>query len=550
SDVRPFVATASPVATVSHQTTRLEKQQQKLQEQEQEQELVRLPSLFRLDRFFGSAPDSIWKTPGDGASDGAREKKRGQADDAGVGQKGGESGTWLLDPGDGASAGRAEFPPAELFTERNFPVRLPRRKGKRRKGEREEDVGGKTNPGTVEGGSVGQDSWVLPVTGDGFPMTPYQDVIEAGEKNVDCPYRSRGAGENLYRCAMGYAALAGVTGGLGKPVYVVTNDVDKADDVPQGSLRWGLSNYPEGVIIRFNSSMLIKLQKRLFLQSHVTIDGRGANVIIRGGMVLQNITNVIIHNVAIGDQRGDHDVVHISGTTRVWVDHCQVYKAIRGTVDAVYGSTDITISNSYISNRNALPPSSPPPTNLYPFPCLHSPQNSNPTFHSHSNLTMLLGAEDDGVYDVDMRVTLYRNWFDKSGQRQPKARWGKVHVANSLYSKWSYYCLGGRMYAAIRSDRNIFIAGDARKELTPWFGERALWTEGFDTTPVIRSFGDLLVNGATFTEFNADLSIFDPPYRLPMHTADRELAHFIRVNAGPRNGDVPELPCTPKTCFQ
>ncbi|CAI5980688.1 unnamed protein product [Closterium sp. NIES-65] len=472
---------------------------------------------------------TIWKTPGGSASDGgsvgAGEKKRSEADDAvgeksggvGGGEGGGDAGNYLIDPGDGTSGDRAEFPPAELFTARNFPVRLPRRKGRRRKGDREEDVGGKTNPGTVEGGSVGQDSWVLPVTGDGFPMTPYQDVIEAGEKNVDCPYRSRGAGENLYRCAMGYAALAGVTGGLGKPVYVVTSDVDRAEDVPEGSLRWGLSNYPEGVIIRFNSSMLISLQKRLFLQSHVTIDGRGANVIIRGGMVLQNITNVIIHNVAIGDQRGDHDVVHIAGTTRVWVDHCQVYKAIRGTVDAVYGSTDITISNSYISNRN---------------------------------LTMLLGAEDDGVYDVDMRVTLYRNWFDKSGQRQPKARWGKVHVANSLYSKWSYYCLGGRMYAAIRSDRNIFIAGDARKELTPWFGERALWTEGFDTTPVIRSFGDLLVNGATFTEFNADLSIFDPPYRLPMHTADRELTHFIRVNAGPRNGDVPELLCTPQTCFQ
>ncbi|CAI5468621.1 unnamed protein product [Closterium sp. Yama58-4] len=543
----------------------------------------------------------------DGASGGAGKRKREDAVDAGYLTGGGDAGSYLIDPGDGTSADRAEFPPAELFTARNFPVRLPRRKGKRRKGGREEDGDEKTDPGTVEGSSAGQDSWVLPVTGDGFPMTPYQDVIKAGERNVDCPYRSRGAGENLYRCAMGYAALAGVTGGLGKPVYVVTSDVDRAEDVPQGTLRWGLSNYPEGVIIRFNSSMFIRLQKRLFLQSHVTIDGRGANVIIRGGMVLQNITNVIIHNVAIGDQRGDHDVVHIAGTTRVWIDHCQVYKALRGTVDAVYGSTDITISNSYISNRNltmllgaeddgvydvdmrvtlyrnwldksgqrqpkarwgrgestwpstwqtaSLLLTAPVQLPLQPYLTFSPPFSFSHTYfpsyaHPYSNLTMLLGAEDDGVYDVDMRVTLYRNWFDKSGQRQPKARWGRVHVANSLYSKWSYYCLGGRMYAAIRSDRNIFIAGDARKELTPWFGERALWTEGFDTTPVIRSFGDLLVNGATFTEFNADLSIFDPPYRLPMHTADRELAHFIRVNAGPRNGDVPELLCTPQTCFQ
>ncbi|CAI5531157.1 unnamed protein product [Closterium sp. Naga37s-1] len=161
---RPFVANASPAATVSHQKTRFEKQQQQQlqQQEEQEQEPLRLPPLFRLDRFFGSAPDSIWKTPGKSASNGeiggAGEKKRGQADDAGGKEGGGGGGTWLIDPGDGTSGEGAKFPSAELFTARNFPVRLPRRKGKRRKGDREEDVGGKTNPGTVEGGSVGQDS--------------------------------------------------------------------------------------------------------------------------------------------------------------------------------------------------------------------------------------------------------------------------------------------------------------------------------------------------------------------------------------------------------
>ncbi|CAI5533121.1 unnamed protein product [Closterium sp. Naga37s-1] len=216
--------------------------------------------------------------------------------------------------------------------------------------------------------------------------------------------------------------------------------------------------------------MFIRLQKRLFLQSHVTISGRGANVIIRGGMVLQNITNVIIHNVAtplsppplsppplsppplsppplstpplsppplsppplsppplsppplspppdtpiraVGDQRGDHDVAH----------------------------------------NEMSEPKNPPP--LLPLTvllkCPHPPiHNSLPRLNTNLtmllgteddgvydvdmrvtrviNLTMLLGAEDDGVYDVDMRVTLYRNWFDKSGQRQPKARWGRVH---------------------------------------------------------------------------------------------------------------------------
>lgn len=368
-------------------------------------------------------------------------------------------------------------------------------------------------PVSVDGGSA---SPLLPVTPGSTPLTPMGDELEEGERQVDCPYRSFGAGDNLHRCATGYAALAGVTGGLGKPLYVVNSSADALVGAPPGTLRWGLWSHPDGVTVRFLRSMTIALEERLFLKSHVTIDGRGANVVIRGGMVMANVTNIILHNIEISNQPGDHDVVHITGSTAVWVDHCRVQNATRGTIDAVYGATDITISNCHIRNRN---------------------------------LTMLLGAEDDDVYDVEMRVTLYRNWFERSGQRQPKARWGWVHVANNLYTKWTYYCLGGRMYANIRSERNVFRAGKRRKEVTPWFGADSLVTEGFDTTPVIQSFNDTFLNGATFAEFNGQMAMFDPPYRLPLHLADLDLEHFLKANAGPLYEKVPELPCDTGKCI-
>ncbi|CAI5960876.1 unnamed protein product [Closterium sp. NIES-64] len=337
-------------------------------------------------------------------------------------------------------------------------------------------------------------------------------------KAVDCQYREKGAFSKLHRCAVGYAGHAGVTGGYKRPIYLVTSDDDMVENVAPGTIRFGLNRYRRsGVTIRFASSMLINLKQRLFLPAHTTIDGRGARVAINGGIVVHNVTNVIIHNVAVGNLPGDHDVIHISNSTRVWVDHCAVYNAIRGTVDVVYGSTDVTISNCYIRNKN---------------------------------LTMLLGADDGDMNDANMRVTVYRNWFDQSGQRQPKARWGQIHVANNLYTNWTYYCIGGRMYANIRSERNIFIAGTKRKEVTPWFGEKSLRTAGFDNTPSIRSYNDLLLNGATFHQFTGYTRPFLPPYALDIHRADKVLADFVRDNAGPQVGRFTELACTESTCIQ
>ncbi|CAI5978384.1 unnamed protein product [Closterium sp. NIES-65] len=317
----------------------------------------------------------------------------------------------------------------------------------------------------------------------------------------------------LHHCAMGYAATAGVVGG-GRPGaarYVVTVADDAIEGAPEGSLRWAVANLGgepgggpgerQGLYVTFNRSMTIRLKSRLFLASHTTIDGRGVRVRLLGnGLVLQNVTNVIIHNIELGNQPGDHDVLPIRSSQVVWIDHCHVYNGHRGTVDVVYNSTDVTISNCHIHNHR---------------------------------LTMLLGADDSHEYDRNMRVTVYRNWFEKSGQRQPHCRWGQCHVANNLYTDWAFYCLGGRVFAKIRSEANVFRAGRARKEVTPWFGEASLTTPGFDNTPTILSYGDLLLNGATFHQFQGKEPMFDPPYRLPLYDASDLMETFLRQSAGP-----------------
>ncbi|GJP30180.1 hypothetical protein CLOM_g22948 [Closterium sp. NIES-68] len=350
------------------------------------------------------------------------------------------------------------------------------------------------------------------------PLAVMQKKQRMRDREVDCPYRPEGQGHNLHQCAMGYARWGGVTGGKGKVVYWVTSSMDHPTSPLPGSLRWALNKHRSGAIIRFSRSMAINLTDRLFVRSDTTIDGRGATVKINGPMAVYRSRNVIIHNVAIGNAKGNTDALHIRNSSRVWVDHCKVTNAYRGTIDVVKGSTNVTISNCFIRNFG---------------------------------FTMLLGAADNDTFDQQMRVTVYRNWFAGSGQRQPHGRWGKIHVANNLYTNWTYYCLGGRVHANIRSDRNIFIAGKGRKEVTPWFGPQSPSIPGFDNTPTIRSFNDSLRNGATFHVFlgTPPKPTFVPPYKLPLHTADDALRAFVTKNAGPRVGSAPLLPCTSTTCW-
>ncbi|CAI7875885.1 unnamed protein product [Closterium sp. NIES-54] len=443
----------------------------------------------------------------------------------------------------------------------------------------------------------------------------------------DCPYTSAGAGSaNLHKCAMGYAATSGVTGGFRKTCggryptgYVVTTAEDVSIGWTEGSLRWAMKYCTDGVYITFAKPMTITLVQALYVNGDTTIDGRGHQIVITGGPLLAYwVSNVIFHNLEaaslypavtplsaqlvcpafhlfphslflpplssprlssplfsspllsclllaspilssprlsnplfsspllsslllaspilslprlsspllsshfdatppctsspvpsppVGDIPGDTDILHIRNTTRVWVDHLKVYNAARGTISVVYGATDVTVSNTYFHNENFV---------------------------------QLLGAADDAYYDRNLRVTVYRNWYDRAGQRQPHCRWGSCHVANSLYTSWGYYCLGARVYGRIRSERNYFIGGP-RKEVTPWFGG-ALSTPTFDNTGTIRSYGNRLENGSTLHEFVGTVPAFNPPYKLALMEPTDSMKDFIMQNAGPHFPDSEALP--------
>ncbi|XP_043725343.1 probable pectate lyase 12 [Telopea speciosissima] len=232
--------------------------------------------------------------------------------------------------------------------------------------------------------------------------------------------------QNLADCGIGFGRNAG--GGKGGMTYIVTDSSDAG--LKPGTLRYGVSlNQPLWII--FSGDMTIKLKEKLMMSSFKTIDGRGAIVHIVGAgcLILDQVSNVIIHNVHIHDcvpAKSDGDGITIMSSSKIWVDHCTLSSCTDGLIDVTLGSTGITISNNYFS---------------------------------HHDKVMLLGHNDNFVADSGMQVTVALNHFGEGlGQRMPRCRHGYFHIVNNDYTHWGIYAVGGSANPTINSQGNRYTA--------------------------------------------------------------------------------------------
>ncbi|KAG2537726.1 hypothetical protein PVAP13_9NG268573 [Panicum virgatum] len=290
--------------------------------------------------------------------------------------------------------------------------------------------------------------------------------------------------QRLADCGIGFGRNA--LGGKGGPLYVVTDSSDRDPVNPApGTLRHAVIQ--EGPLwIVFAADMTIRLSQELLVNSYKTIDGRGARVHIGAGgacITLQYVSNVIVHNVHVHDcvpagdadvrsspthygwrTRSDGDGISLFGARDVWVDHCALWRCADGLVDAIMGSTAITVSNSYFA---------------------------------HHDEVMLLGASDAYLPDSAMQVTIAFNRFGPGlVQRMPRCRRGYFHIVNNDYTSWEMYAIGGSASPTINSQGNRYIAptDPNAKEVT----KRVETAEGQWTGWNWRTEGDMMVNGAFF----------------------------------------------------
>jgi pectate lyase len=251
--------------------------------------------------------------------------------------------------------------------------------------------------------------------------------------------------QRLADCGIGFGRNA--LGGKGGPYYVVTDPSDRDPVNPSpGTLRHAAIQ--EGPLwITFARDMTIRLNEELLVNSYKTLDGRGASVHVAGGacITLQYVSNVIIHNLHVHDcvpagnanvrsspthagwrTRSDGDGISLFSARDVWVDHCALWRCADGLVDAIMGTTAVTVSNSYFA---------------------------------HHDEVMLLGHSDGYAPDSGMQVTVAFNHFGLGlVQRMPRCRRGYFHIVNNDYTAWQMYAIGGSASPTINSQGNRYIA--------------------------------------------------------------------------------------------
>lgn len=177
----------------------------------------------------------------------------------------------------------------------------------------------------------------------------------------------------LADCAIGFAR--GTIGGKYGRIYEVTDlsDDDLLNPKP-GTLRHAVIQ-KEPLWIIFARAMIITLKGELIMSGDKTIDARGANVHVAygAGITIQYVMNVIIHGLHIHHiaatnggmirdsvnhygfrTKSDGDGVSLFGATNVWLDHLSMYKCRDGLIDAIQGSTAITISNCHFTHHDQV----------------------------------------------------------------------------------------------------------------------------------------------------------------------------------------------------
>ncbi|KAE9464844.1 hypothetical protein C3L33_03248, partial [Rhododendron williamsianum] len=303
--------------------------------------------------------------------------------------------------------------------------------------------------------------------------------------------------DHLASCSVGFAGKMLNNMGRGVTQYKVTDPSDDALNPRPGTLRYGATQVQGKVWITFQKDMKIKLEKPLLVSSFTAIDGRGANVDIVGGacITVQKVNNVIIHGLQIhgcrsqppGEVMGpdgmiqslgpmDGDAIRLVSSSKVWLDHNTLYSCQDGLIDVTRGSSNVTISNNWFRDQNKV---------------------------------MLLGHDDGYFRDHNMKVTVVFNRFGPNcRQRMPRVRHGYAHVVNNLYQGWGLYAIGGSMNPSVKSQANLFVAPEGKKEVT--------WKKNYEdgmSNWNFKSVKDVFENGACFDQTTGgDDGGVDPHY--------------------------------------
>ncbi len=318
---------------------------------------------------------------------------------------------------------------------------------------------------------------------------------------------------------MGWATASGSTtgGGSAAPVTVTTRaDLQSAVKGTTAAVIYVKGVLEAGTVTMGSNKTIVGLCGAE-IHGHVGIN-KQSNIIIRNikivGYAVGNCALDPDYSSATGCSSGN-DAISIQGQSdHIWLDHDDISDGTDGNLDITHACDFITISWTkfhYSSARTDNSGSDSTGSKGHRY--------SNLVGHSDSN-----ASEDTG----HLTITWHHNWWaDYVVERQPRVRFGRVHLFNNLYtSVGDDYCIGVGVGANLRTENNVFVGVATPINTTSYS----------DATSAIRSTGNLYsgTSGAAPTDLQAS-SVFDPASAYTYTLDDTSgLQAAIESGAGPK----------------
>jgi pectate lyase len=236
---------------------------------------------------------------------------------------------------------------------------------------------------------------------------------------------------------------------------------------------------------------------RVVLASDKSILGLpGAQV--NGGFDLERgVKNIVIRNLKIrgpGAKDVDGlDAVHLEGQVRnAWFDHLDIADGEDGNLDITHACDYITVSWTRFSYTS------------------RSVASGSSGKHRFCNL---IGHSDNNAKEDSnhLLITFYKTWWsDGVAERMPRVRFGKVHVANCLFTSrdpGQSHCIRACHRANILAESNAFIGQNEPLDISfdPTFTAITEKNNLFSNCK-----GNTKGSGSAFTPPYSSLSLTDP----------------------------------------
>jgi pectate lyase len=152
---------------------------------------------------------------------------------------------------------------------------------------------------------------------------------------------------------------------------------------------------------------------RLEIASNKTIIGLRPGTVLKAPIHIKNASNVIVRNIVIhgpgSNQDQAWDNINIEGSSKnVWIDHCEFWDGQDGNADIVKGADNVTLT-----------------WNIFGYSLAG---------HDHNLSNLIASSDDEPVSEGKLDITYMFNWWQAAAERQPRCRYGQIHVVNNLYT--------------------------------------------------------------------------------------------------------------------